>query len=308
MDSQKVLVTLATGRQGAATVRLLLQAGVKVNTLVRDKNNPVAFELARMGAEAFEGTMEDYKAVKSAMVGVTNIYLNTVAGLPDPDAEVRTASNVLRAAGEIGNVKSIVLITSLGATHWREWERNHPGQDYVKYYKSKRRVEEVVLASGIQHITILRPTWLMGNYLLPYSQKHFPELRAEQVLGTAHWPQNGHPHIDPGDVGKFAFAALTDPERFSGKQLNLAEAKLTTEEVAATLCKVTGVDVKVKYRSEEEQMVMKPQIPTQTFNHLGNWEDVAALKSPLDEYGIRLTTFQEYVEKNRPAILEALGA
>nr|WP_258544551.1 NmrA family NAD(P)-binding protein [Micromonospora provocatoris] len=58
-DRAPVLVTGATGRQGGATVRALLAAGVPVRALVRDPAATKAAAVAALGAELVTGDLRD---------------------------------------------------------------------------------------------------------------------------------------------------------------------------------------------------------------------------------------------------------
>ncbi|KAJ7837266.1 hypothetical protein B0H14DRAFT_3460325 [Mycena olivaceomarginata] len=81
---------------------------------------------------------------------------------------------------------------------------------------------------------------------------------------------------EQGGRREFAYTLL-DPGRFAGKELDLVNELLTFEEIAAHLGEVLEAEVKVKYRTAEE----------------------TAESRKLAEYGFRLTTLKEFLEREK---------
>jgi len=73
-DTELFLITGATGKTGAHTVRLLLEHGHRVRALVHTVDER-ASRLAEQGAEIVAGDLLDFPAVSAAMTGVTAAYL-----------------------------------------------------------------------------------------------------------------------------------------------------------------------------------------------------------------------------------------
>ncbi len=59
MKARRVLVTGATGQQGGAVARHLLQSGIAVRAMTRSPGSPSARTLAKLGAEIVYGDMDD---------------------------------------------------------------------------------------------------------------------------------------------------------------------------------------------------------------------------------------------------------
>ena len=114
-------------------------------------------------------------------------------------------------------------------------------------------------------------------------------------------------HFDVEDLGKFAAAALLQPERFSGHELELSHEALTLEEAANAIRQATRVDVKTHYRNEQEIEEMRQKVPTQPFQILANEIVMKGNGKELSRYGIPLTSFEEFCVRNRAALREALG-
>lgn len=302
------LVNLATGRQGSSTARELLKAGQQVNALVRNRNSPVALALAQEGATIFEGGLEDEAAIRAATEGTQGIFLNLVPNPFGPSAELETTQRFLTAAREAKTVTTIVLTTAFHTDSHPAWEAKNPNYTASWYFRSKHACEQAVLASGFPHITILRPSWLMHNHLFPYSMYHFPELATRHLLTTAYRPETRMSFFDPDDIGKFAAAALQDPAKFAGKQILLGNENLTIEETAAVMSKVSGVEVRPRYLTDEKELAeMATKIPTLMFTVLANEQNLQTPPGHLDQYGIPLGTFEAFLEKNKTQLLQAVG-
>src|SRR5207253_4101442 len=69
-----VLVTGATGRQGGAVARHLLQRAIPVRALSRNPSKPFAQALARDGAEVVPGDLDDRASLAKAMEGVSGVF------------------------------------------------------------------------------------------------------------------------------------------------------------------------------------------------------------------------------------------
>jgi len=78
MNSKTILVTGATGQQGGAVARLLLQKGHKVKAFTRKPDSPAALELKRLGAELAAGSLDDPNSIQRAAQGVETIFAKKI--------------------------------------------------------------------------------------------------------------------------------------------------------------------------------------------------------------------------------------
>lgn len=69
-----ILVSGATGNQGGAVVRRLLERGFRVRALSRDTQKPEAQALAEGGAEVVRGDLNDPASVEQAVEGVYGVF------------------------------------------------------------------------------------------------------------------------------------------------------------------------------------------------------------------------------------------
>jgi hypothetical protein len=62
--------------------------------------------------------------------------------------------------------------------------------------------------------------------------------------------------LDSDDVGKFAAAAISSPEKFNGKEIDLGTELLTVAEIAEQVGNVAGLNIEVRYYDEEESLAL----------------------------------------------------
>jgi NAD(P)H dehydrogenase (quinone) len=91
------LITGATGKTGAQTVRLLRQQGRSVRALVHTLDDRVE-RLAEQGAEVVQGDLLDFPSVSAATAGVTAAYFN----YPITPGLIEATANFAQAASEAG--------------------------------------------------------------------------------------------------------------------------------------------------------------------------------------------------------------
>ena len=73
MTQPLILVTGATGKTGAPTVRLLRERGYPVRALVHRRDQRAA-ALAALGADVVDGDLHDPAALRRAMAGAARVY------------------------------------------------------------------------------------------------------------------------------------------------------------------------------------------------------------------------------------------
>lgn len=104
MEDKKLLimVTGATGQQGGAVTRALLEKGHHVRAMVRDMGSEKAVPLAHMGAELVVGDMEDTASVAAAAQGVDSIFAVTSPFVLGTDHETVHGNNLVDGAVAAG--------------------------------------------------------------------------------------------------------------------------------------------------------------------------------------------------------------
>src|SRR6516165_10838791 len=185
------LITGATGKTGAHTVRLLRERGLSVRALVHTLDAR-AERLAEQGAEVVQGDLLDFPTVSAAMPGVTAAYFN----YPIAPGLVEATVNFAQGASEAG-VHAVVNMSQISAR--REAKSNAARQHWI----AERLLDRTALVT-----THLRPPFFMewlngfwvrdgdeGIYRLPLADvRHAPVAAVDQAKVIAAILQNPDPH------------------------------------------------------------------------------------------------------------------
>jgi uncharacterized protein YbjT (DUF2867 family) len=272
-----ILVCGATGKQGGAVARSLLERGFRVRALTRDPQKPEAQALADQGAEVVQGDMEDRSAVDQVLVeGIYGVFSVQNFWETSYDGEVQQGKTVADAARAAG-VDHFVY-SSVGSAHRKTG---------IPHFESKWEIEEHVRQIGLP-FTIFRPTFFMQNW----------EWTREMILGgTLDQP------LDPDkplqqvaveDIGAFAAIAFENPDSWIGREVDLAGDEQSMSEIAETYGRVIGREVsyyQVPWDQFEEQMGEEGTLNFRWINDVGYEADIAALRQEYPE----LTSFERYL-------------
>ena len=246
MNNKVILVIGATGQQGGAAARHLLNAGWKVRALTRDPKKDAAQALEKEGAELVQGDLNDRTSLDRALKGVYGAFGVTNFWLPDVgyEGEIEHGKNLADAAKEAG-IQHFVF-TSVGAAH------RGMGQ---KHFESKLIVERYLEEIGLPH-TILRPVAFMDN--LEWKRARISNGILES-WGVRRDKSSQLIAVD--DVGEIAAIVFSNPREYLGITLEIAGDELTEQEQADILSKVVGRHVKLEpprttdgYEPDEEQI------------------------------------------------------
>jgi uncharacterized protein YbjT (DUF2867 family) len=184
---------------------------------VRDESK--AQSLKDMGAEVMVGDLDKPESIRPAVEGVDKIYLLTWNG----QSQAQQAKNLINAAKKAG--KPHLVRHSM-------W-----GPEKSRIVKQGLEVEEAVKSSGLPW-TLLKPTFYMQNTMM-----------AAQTIasdGVIYWDMKDGKlaMIDVRDIVDVAFAVLTGNGHEGKSYILTGPAAISLNEVAGTLSKVLGKDVK----------------------------------------------------------------
>jgi uncharacterized protein YbjT (DUF2867 family) len=274
-----ILVCGATGKQGGAVARSLLDRGFQVRALTRNPQKPEAQALADQGAEVVQGDMEERSSMERALEGAYGIFSVQNFWETGYDRQVEQGKTVADAAKAAG-VEHFVY-SSVGSAH---------RQTGIPHFESNWEVEEHVRQIELPY-TILRPTALMQNW----------EMMREMILGgtlaQALDPDKPLQQVAVEDVGAFAAIAFENPEGWIGREVDLAGDEQSMPEIAETFARVIGREVsyyQVPWDQFEEQMGEELTVMNRWFNDVGYEADIAALRQEYPE----LTSFERYLRSH----------
>jgi uncharacterized protein YbjT (DUF2867 family) len=271
-----ILVCGATGKQGGAVARSLLERGFRVRALTRNPQKPEAQALADRGAEVVQGDMEDRSAMERALEGAYGVFSVQNYWESGYDGELQQGKTVADAAKAAG-VEHLVY-SSVGSAH---------RQTGIPHFESKWEVEEHVRKLDLPY-TVLRPVFFMQNW----------EWTREMILGGTlaqpFDPDKPFQQVAVEDIGAFAAIAFENPDRWIGREVDLAGDEQSMSEIADTFSRVIGREVsyyQVPWDQFEEQMGEEATLNFRWINDVGYEADIAALRQEYPE----LTSFERYL-------------
>jgi uncharacterized protein YbjT (DUF2867 family) len=275
-SNQKILVTGATGNQGGAVARHLLQRRqFMVRAFVRDKNKLAAQALKQSGAELVEGDLNDRASIDRALEGVTGVF--SVQGFTDgQDVEIRQGEALAAAAKAMG-IKHFVYSSVGGA------ER----KTGIPHFDSKFQIEEFVRAIGLPY-TIMRPVFFFFNYNM---------MRPMIENGALRQPLSPHTklqQLSEEDYGIMVAEVFERPANFLNREKQVASVNMTMTEIAASFSRVMGKTVsfqQIPFEAFEQQAGKEVTTMYRWFERVGYDADLAELKRDFPEP----TDFESYL-------------
>jgi uncharacterized protein YbjT (DUF2867 family) len=266
MPDKVILVTGATGQQGGAVMRHLIGSGWSVRALVRAPQSDKARALEQAGAELAKGDLYDRPSLDAALKGVYGVFGVQNFWLPDVgfDGEVRQGT-LLADAAKAAGVKHFVY-SSVGAAH------RGMGQ---KHFESKWLIEQHLARTGLP-ATIVRPAAFMEN--VGWQR---PAISNGTYAGMGLTPGKALQMVAVDDIGAFVAMAFSKPADYLGRTIELSGDELTESQVAATLSRMIGREVKLIQRQADGRQAEEMKAMREFFNGRAYDADIAGLRKAL---------------------------
>jgi uncharacterized protein YbjT (DUF2867 family) len=224
-EQRIIVVTGATGLQGGAVTRHLLQDGWRVRALTRDAVSKSAQTLVALGAEVVQGNMDDPASLRPIVAGAYGVYSVQNPFIGGPEAEVRQGKHVAEVAKDSGVQHLVYGSAGTG--------RQGTG---VPSWETKLRVESHMKALALP-LTILRPMAFME---LMTHKKFFPAMAVWRVMPKLMGESRPLGWLCVDDLAAIAARAFAEPQRFIGKELTLASDVQSLSECRALYREVMG--------------------------------------------------------------------
>lgn len=226
--SLPVAVSGATGAQGGAAARALLQLGRPVRALTRDPATPAAAELRALGAEVVRADFDDEASLATALADTGALFAMSTPFGSDLSAEIRQGTALLDAAVAVG-VRHIVFTSAANADR----------STGIPHFESKWRIE--------RHLATLDVTWTVigpGVFMENYANGWTMESLREGVFALPMPPGRPLPLIAARDIGAFAALALNRPAEFGGRRIDIAAQWRTPEQIATAIGAASGREIR----------------------------------------------------------------
>lgn len=219
--SLKVLVTGATGKQGGAVARRLLDNNHSVRAITRKPESRAANELTRLGVDVVRGDLTDRDTLDRAVQGVGAVFSMATPFEAGMEAETTQGTNTADAAKAAG---AFLLYSSVGDAN-----RNTG----IPHFDSKYAVETHIRAIGAD-ATIIAPAYFMENVTYVRDQ-----LR-ENVYPSPLTPNRAVAQISVADIAEVAVTVLEARIRYAGKRFDIGADEISPNETVRILSSLTG--------------------------------------------------------------------
>ncbi len=220
-----IVVTGATGLQGGAVSRHLLEDGWHVRGLTRNAESKRAQALRALGAEVVQGDMADAATLRPVFEGAYGIYSVQNPFIGGPEAEVRQGKHVADVAKDVGVQHLVYGSAGIG--------RKGTG---IPSWETKLQIEDHMKALELP-LTILRPMAFME---LMTHKKFFPAVGAWHVMPTLMGSSRSVAWLCTDDLGAIVAKAFGAPRSFVSKDLALASDVRSLDECRSIYREVVG--------------------------------------------------------------------
>lgn len=274
----KILVTGLTGNQGRAVTHQLLEkpSTFDVYGLTRDPTTVHAEALRDLGVTTVQGTLDDPTSFETTLTEMDAVFSMTrsAAGY---EREIANGVAIADAAAA-ADVDHFVFSSIIGADRATE----------IDVFEAKRQIEQHVTDLDLA-VTILRPAWFMFNL-----DRHREDVRTGRLaLPLADGVTL--PILDVGDYGLFVTKVFADPERYTGRTIEISGDEQTLESMASILSDVVG-------RSIEPIRVPVDELPDNEYTAMYRWfnrddsaVDIAAFETT---HGFQFTSLESYLRQH----------
>lgn len=240
---KSILVTGATGNQGGATARQLLEFGFEVKALIRDINSNESKKLAQLGAQLVEGDWSNFDSFQSSLDGVDAVYMvlppvwNMNEEEDNKEADLGISFIDLLKHKNVGFVIYSSILMSDRHKSFRP--------------RFKHTIEEYLWKSGLK-ATVLHPATFMENFLMTSSGVSEGKLYNFMPQGLK------APYITTEDIGIFARIVFQDPDSYAGKTIDLAGDFIDEIDVLNAFKSSLGLDLELVQFSIEDLAAQNP--------------------------------------------------
>lgn len=276
-----ILVTGATGHQGGAVARHLLQRGFRVRALTRNPDKPAARALAEKGAELVEGNLDDRASLDRALQGAYGAFSVQNFWETGYEREVEQGKRLADAARDAG-VEHFVY-SSVGSAH-----RNTG----LSHFESKWEIENHVRELDLPY-TIFRPVFFMDNWETPF-------LRGSILAGTLAQPLDpdvSFQQVAVDDIGAFVATAFENRDQWLRRETDLAGDERTMPGIAEAFGRVIGRPVtyfQVPWEEFRKAAGEEYHTMYRWFQEVGYDVDIPALRREAPQ----LTDFEQYLRQS----------
>jgi uncharacterized protein YbjT (DUF2867 family) len=249
MSGTKLIAIVgATGAQGGGLARAILSdpdGGFAVRALTRDPSAEKATALAALGAEVVQADIDDEASVSSAFDGAYGAYcLTNFWEHFSGEKEIVQAGNMARAA-KIAGLKHVIWSTFEDSRKWIPLTDDRmptlQGRFKVAHFDAKSEADHFFTDLGVPTTFLLTSAYWENFIYFGWG----PQKGEDGVLAVT-FPMGDKklPSIAVEDIGKCAYGIFKAGDEFIGGTVGVAGEFLTGAEIATSLTKALGQEVR----------------------------------------------------------------
>ena len=247
-EKKTIVVVGATGAQGGGLVRAILNdrhSGFTARAVTRKLNSEKAKELGDLGAELVSADLDDVESFKRAFAGAYGAFcLTNFWEHLSPEKELAQAKNMAEAAKAAG-VQHAIWSTLEDTRKWVPLSDSRMptlmGKYKVPHFDSKGEADGLFTKLGVP-TTFLLTSFYWDNFIF-FGMG--PKKGSDGKLGlTLPMGDKKLPGIAAEDIGKCALGIFKKGREYIGKTVGIAGEHLTGSQMAASLSKALGQEVR----------------------------------------------------------------
>ena len=247
-EHKTIAVVGATGAQGGGLVRAILKdssGGFAVRALTRNPRSEKAQALADLGAEVVRADIDDEASLAKAFKGVHGAYCVTFFWEHLSPAKEKAQAQHMASAAKTAGLKHVIWSTLEDTRQWIPLtDKRMPtltGGYKVPHFDAKGESNKFFTEQGVP-TTFLYPSFYWDNLI------HFgmgPKRGADgRMVFSLPLGDKKMPGIAAEDIGKCAYGIFKKGSKYIGKNVGIAGAHLTGQEMADAMSLALGQEVR----------------------------------------------------------------
>jgi uncharacterized protein YbjT (DUF2867 family) len=247
-DKKIIAVVGATGAQGGGLVRAILSdknGPFRARAITRNPASENARALADAGAEVVAGDIDDPRSLDRAFAGAYGAFLVTFFWHHfSPEKETAEARSMAQAAKRARLQHVIWSTLEDTRKHVPLSDNRMPtlmGKYKVPHFDGKGEADRLFTQEGVPTTFLVTSFYWENLIFFGMSPKRGPEGKLTFTLPMGNKKLAS---IAAEDIGKTAYAIFKKGKELVGKTVGVAGAHLTGEQMAASLSKALGEEVR----------------------------------------------------------------
>jgi uncharacterized protein YbjT (DUF2867 family) len=281
-NAKTIFVTGATGNQGGAVVRSLINNGIKVKALTRHPSSPQAQNLKKLNVEIVHGDLNNVSSFSKQIKDADGIFcvLTYENGIY---MEIRQGIALSDLAKDFG-IKHFLYSSVIGADL----------NTGIPHWESKFKIEDHIKKINLPY-TIIRPASLYENFLIPQVKSRINKGKLASPVNKETIQQ----FISSKDIGEISAAVFMNPGKYLSKTITIAAEEMDMNKVAATFTEALGREITY----QKLPMLITRLVMGKDLYKMFKWvnENNAVFVKDLDAFRkeyLNMTSLREWVKLN----------